>query len=136
MEVPLGDTKGVQEGKSRFREAAINALLSENTIEKAAEKAKVSKRTLLRWMQEPNFRADYARAKANVLKMASAILVRNSAKAALVLAEIFSSEKGGLHQSARVAAAIGNIRLAREAFELESLEERITALEENLRATT
>jgi hypothetical protein len=49
-----------QRGKSRFRELAINALLSESTIEDAAAKATISKRTLLRWLKEPEFREQYA----------------------------------------------------------------------------
>src|ERR1700739_1605886 len=120
----------IRAGKTRLSEKAINALLSENTIEKAAKKANISKRTLLRWMAEPEFRAAYAQAKADILKMASAVLTRNSAKAARVLAESFSSKKGKANQSARVRAAMGSIRLAHEAFELENLEERIRKLEE------
>jgi hypothetical protein len=120
----------VREGKTRLRDAALNALLTENTLEKAARKSGISKRTLIRWMKEPDFRGQYAEAKADALKMASAILTRNASKAALVLAEIFSSKKGKLYQASRVTAAIGNIRLAHEAFELESLEERVRKLEE------
>lgn len=119
-----------QTGKSRFREKAIAALLSESSIEDAATKAGVSKRTLLRWMKDPGFRAEYAEAKADALKMASAILTRNASRAALVLAEVFSSKDGKLYQASRVTAAIGNIRLAHEAFQLESLEERVRKLEE------
>jgi hypothetical protein len=119
----------VREGKTRLWEQAINALLTTNTIEKAAKKVEISKSTLLRWMADPEFRKSYSEAKADALKMASAILVRNASKAALVLAEIFSSKKGKANQSARVAAAIGNIRLAHESFELENFEERLSALE-------
>jgi hypothetical protein len=116
-------------GKTRLREAAINALLSASTIQGAAKKASVSKRTLLRWMKDPDFRKEYAEAKADALKMASAILTRNSAKAASVLCEIFSNRRGRLNQASRVTAAIGNIRLAHESAELEDFEERLSALE-------
>lgn len=124
-----------QRGKSRLREAAVSALLSESTIEKAAEKAGVSKRTLLRWMKDPQFRQQYSTAKAECLKMASAILVRNSAKAADTLFEIFSAKRGKANQAARVSAATNNLRLAHEAFELEDLSERIANLEKNLATT-
>lgn len=115
--------------KNRFREQAINALMSETTIERAARKAQISKSTLLRWMKDPEFRRAYAEAKADCLRMASAILTRNSAKAAVVLAEIFKCKRGKFNQSSRVSAAIGTIRLSHEAFSLEVLEERISKLE-------
>jgi hypothetical protein len=120
----------IRAGKTRLREAAINALLSADTIEKAANKAGISKRTLLRWMKKPEFRAQYAETKSEALKMASGILARNATKAALVLAEIFSLKKGRQNQAARVTAAMGCIRLAHESFELEDLEQRIRKLEQ------
>jgi len=99
--VTRGAKKGAQEGKARLREAAISALLSASTIQGAAKKAGVSRRTLLRWMKEPDFRTEYAQAKSEILRMASAILVRSSAKAALTLAEIFSNKWGRENQAAR-----------------------------------
>jgi hypothetical protein len=114
----------------RMRERAITELLKAKSLDAAARKLGISSKTLSRWLAEPEFRAAYAHAKAEILKMASAVLTRNSAKAAQVLCEIFSSKKGKANQSARVSAAIGNIRLAHESFELESLEERVRQLEE------
>jgi hypothetical protein len=118
-----------QKGKSRFRERAINALLSGDTIEEAAREAGISKRTLLRWLREPEFRAAYTQAKADVLKMASGILTRNMGRAAKVLSEIFDGAPTP-HTGARVTAALGTLRMAFDSFELENLEERIRKLEE------
>lgn len=117
-----------QTGKRRYREKAITALLSSDTIEQAAKEAGISKRTLLRWLSEPEFRAAYAQAKGDVLRTATAILTRNAGRAAKVLAEIFDAEPEA-HQGGRVTAALGTIRLALDAFELESLEERLRKLE-------
>jgi hypothetical protein len=117
-----------QHGKSRFREAAIAALLSESSIGDAAIKSGVSKRTLLRWLKEPDFRRQYAEAKEQILKVATGILARNATKAAQTLEQIFAGEPAP-HQGARTAAAIGTLRLALEAYALESFETRLYRLE-------
>jgi hypothetical protein len=128
----MGDKTVRPRGKSRFREKAITALLSSSSIEAAALEAGISKRTLLRWLQEPEFRAAYAKAKGDVLKTATAILTRNAGRAATVLAEVFEGEPTP-HQGGRVTAALGTLRLAMDAFELESLEERLRRLEDQSR---
>lgn len=117
-----------QKGKEREREKAITALLSSNTLEAAARKSGISKRTLLRWMEEPEFRGAYAKAKRNVLRSATAILTRDSGKAALTLTQVFTA-KPTENQSARVSAAKATLRLALDAFTLEDLEERLRRLE-------
>jgi hypothetical protein len=117
-----------QKGKEREREKAITALLSSNTLEGAARKAGISKRTLLRWMEEPAFREAYRKAKGDVLRTATAILTRDSGKAALTLTKIFTG-KPTENQSARVSAARATLRLALDAFTLEALEERLRRLE-------
>jgi hypothetical protein len=121
-----------QKGKEREREKAINALLSSNTLEGAAKKAGISKRTLLRWMEEPEFRAVYRKAKGDVLRTATAILTRDSGKAALTLTKIFTG-KPTENQSSRVSAAKATLRLALDSFVLEDLEERVRRLEEQPR---
>ena len=117
-----------QKGKEREREKAINALLSSNTLEAAARKAGISKRTLLRWLDETEFRNAYTKAKRDVLRTATAILTRDSGKAALTLTKIFTG-KPTENQSARVSAARATLRLALDAFTLEDLEERLRRLE-------
>jgi hypothetical protein len=112
----------------RLREKAVSLLLSEKTIEAAAEKCGVTKRTMIRWMKDPGFHAEYLEAKVFMLRTATRSLTRNSAKAAEVLAKIFSGRPKP-NQSANVSAAIGTLRLALDAFVLEDLEFRIAALE-------
>lgn len=117
-----------QTGQHRNFDKAINALLATSTIEEAAKQAGLSRRTLLRWLKLPEFRTAYIQAKGEVLRTATGILTRNAGRAADTLAVIFS----GLpepHQSARVAAAVGTLRLSLDAFCLENLEARISALE-------
>jgi hypothetical protein len=117
-----------QKGKEREHEKAVSALLSTNTIEAAARKAGISKRTLLRWMEEPTFRDAYRKTKGDILRMATAILTRDSGKAALTLTKVFTSRPTE-NQSARVSAAKATLRLALDAFVLEDLEERLHKLE-------
>jgi hypothetical protein len=112
----------------RQQERTISALLSSNTLEAAARKAGISKRTLLRWMDLPEFRDAYRKAKGEVLRTATAILTRDSGKAALTLTKIFSG-KPTENQSARVSAAKATLRLALDAFALEHFEERLLRLE-------
>jgi hypothetical protein len=112
----------------RQQEKTISALLSSNTLEAAARKAGISKRTLLRWMEEPEFQDAYTKAKGDVLRTATAILTRDSGKAALTLTKIFSG-KPTENQSARVSAAKAVLRLALDSYVLDSFEARLLALE-------
>jgi transposase-like protein len=121
-----------RKGKAYLHGKAIECLLSETSIEKAAKKCGIAKSTLIRWMRQPEFRTEFANAKADILKMAGAILARNSTKAAVVLAEIFTTKKAKTSQASRVSAAIGVLRLANECFELEAFDERLRRLEEAL----
>lgn len=117
-----------EKNSERLREKAVSLLLSEKTIETAAKKCGVTRRTLHRWMREPQFRAALMEAKAELLKIATRTLFRNSFKAADVLAKIFMG-KPTENQSARVSAAKATLRLALDAFALEDLEERLRRLE-------
>ena len=112
----------------RLREKAVSLLLSEKTIEAAAKKCGVTKRTLIRWMKEADFQTEYQEAKIFMLRTATRSLTRNSAKAADTLAKIFMG-KPKPNQSANVSAATATLRLALDAFALEDLEERLRRLE-------
>ena len=117
-----------EKNSERLREKAITLLLSEKTIEAAAKKCGVTRRTLHRWLRDSEFQAALREAKADLLKTATRILTKNSAKAADVLAKIFLSTPKP-NQSANVSAAIGTLRLALDSFTLEDLEARLAALE-------
>jgi hypothetical protein len=54
--------------RTRLYETAIAALLTETTIEKAAQKCAVSYSTIGRWMKEPEFISMYNEAKQNILE--------------------------------------------------------------------
>jgi hypothetical protein len=54
--------------KSRKREAAIAALLSESTIPEAAQKAGISYHTLKNWLAKEDFLHDYRQARSQVFE--------------------------------------------------------------------
>jgi hypothetical protein len=112
----------------RQQERTISALLSSNTLEAAARKAGISKRTLLRWLDEPGFCNAYRKAKQNALRSATAVLMRNAGKAAVTLGQIFLG-KPTENQSSRVSAARATLTLALHANLLEDVHERLTRLE-------
>ncbi len=112
----------------RQQERTISALLSSNTLEAAARKAGISKRTLLRWLDEPQFCNAYRKAKQNALRSATAVLMRNAGKAAVTLGQIFLG-KPTENQSSRVSAARATLTLALHANLLEDVHERLLRLE-------
>jgi hypothetical protein len=117
-----------QTGKERGCELLIEALLSTNTLTAAAKMAGISKRTVLRRLEEKEFQAAFTKAKRDVLKRAAAILARNSGKAAVTLGQIFLG-KPIENQSARVAAAKATLSLALAALTFEDIDERLRRLE-------
>jgi len=117
------------QAKTRLVERAVAALLSKSTIRAAARECGVSSRTLQRVMKQPEFESAYRDAKSKLVREATAKLTANSGRAAEVLRSIFADRRAT--SGARVAAATNTIRLTLEAFEIEELERRIAALEEN-----
>src|ERR1700733_4507273 len=55
-------------GKGRKRTQAVGALLEARTIAEAAEACKITPRTLLNWLGEPEFQAEYRSAKDQMLE--------------------------------------------------------------------
>ena len=117
---------------NRRQEAAIVALLSHATVEEAAKSAKVGFSTLRRWMEEPAFEAAYRKARRLVFRQAVIKVQQLSTKAVEVLGEVMADKSTPAH--ARVSAAVGLLRFAREGIELEDQNERITAIETTLHA--
>ena len=117
-----------QHGKEREHEKAISALLSSNTIEAAAKRAGISKRTLLRWMERQEFQDAFTKAKRDTLKTATAVLMRNAGRAAVTLGQIFQG-KPKENQSARVSAARATLKLAIDSLMFEDIDARLRKLE-------
>lgn len=115
-------------GKSRKREQAVAFLLVESTIEGAAIRAGIAKRTLLRWLKEPSFQALYQNAKNELLRAATTKLRAKAGEAVNTLASVAGDTDAP--SGARVMAAVQIVRLSLDAEAQETLEARIRALEQ------
>ncbi len=111
---------------------AIAALLSEPTVRKAAEVAKVPERTLYTWLKHPAFAAEYRAARREAVSQAIARTQQFSSAMVNVLLSIAGDSKKPA--AARIAAASKALDIAIKSVELEDLAVRLAALEERYAA--
>ena len=109
------------------QEKAIGALLSESTMEEAAEAAGVNRATIFRWLQQEEFQTAYTQVRRESVKHAIARLQNRSSEAVEVLAEIMKDEMNA--PFARVSAAKAIIEYSIKAVEVEDLAKRLAELE-------
>jgi hypothetical protein len=110
------------------QERAIAALMTEQSILRAAQVAGVGERTLHKWLDSPRFSAEYRRVRREAFRQAISLCQRLSASAVATLAKILGDSKAPY--SAKVAAAQVLLKFGREGIELEDLEARLAALEQ------
>jgi hypothetical protein len=111
--------------KQRKREAAIAALLSSTTIEKAAEKVKISPRTLKRWLAEDkDFKARYEAERMRLVEGATNFLLRLNRRAAATLGKNLAAPKPA--DSTRAAKVI--LELSHRGLEFQQLAAEIAEL--------
>jgi hypothetical protein len=111
----------------RKQEGAIAALLSQRNIEEAARVAGISMRTLLRWLQMPEFKAAYSEARRSAYSQSLARLQQASGAAVATLMKIMVDPNAPA--SSRVRAAHYVLNHATKAIEIEDLGERVKYLE-------
>jgi hypothetical protein len=111
--------------KSRLRERAIAALLSARSLDQAAKKAGLSKATLCRWMQDPEFKAALRAARRNVVDATIGRLQAVTTEAVAALCAALTCEA----PTVRVSAARAILEFSFRSVELMDLEERLSALE-------
>jgi hypothetical protein len=111
----------------RLQEQAIACLLTEPTVQAAADKAGVGVATLGRWLQSRAFRAAYHAARRQVLAGTVQALVLASTDAVAVLAAELKGAKAG----DRIRAAEKILGLALRAESLVNLDDRLSALEDD-----
>jgi transposase-like protein len=75
----------------RRKEAVIAALLSCRTLEEAARTAGIGATTLLRWMKNPEFQAEYRAALNTAVSQANARIQQSSGAAAATIVKIMLS---------------------------------------------
>jgi hypothetical protein len=111
------------------QERAVDALLAEATLERAAARAGVNERTLRRWRQEPAFRAAELAARREVVERAQTVVQQLTTAAALALHRNLTCGKPNVE----VRAAVAVLDQAAKAVELQELVARVEALEQQLR---
>jgi hypothetical protein len=121
---------GHGEKKSRKRELAIAALLSERTVEAAAAKAGVAYRTLKTWLAQPDFLVDYRQARQQVVEAAVGRTQQACCQAVDALVENLSCDNA----AARNAAAKGILEMAVRGVELTDILESIEELKRQVGA--
>jgi transposase-like protein len=111
----------------RKRDAAIDALISQKSVEDAARIAGISASTLSRWMKLPEFEAAYREARRASLSHANARLQQATGAAAMTVLKLMVDASAP--PAVRLRAAECVLDRAAEALETEDLEVRVTALE-------
>ena len=111
----------------RKKDEAIAALLSQRNVEEAARVADVGTRTLLRWLQIPEFQLAYREGRRAAFGQSIARLQQASSAAASTLLKIMLDQN--TPASTRVRAADSVLDHAAKAIELEDIEARVSELE-------
>ena len=112
----------------RKQEEAIAALLTQRNIDEAARTAGISTRTLLRWLQLPEFQKAYRQARRDAYSQAVARLQQGTSAAATILLKTMVDP--GTPASVRVRAAEAIFSHAFKAIEIEDIEARVSELEQ------
>jgi hypothetical protein len=112
---------------SRKQEEAIAALLTQRTVEDAARAVGLGVRTLLRWLQQPEFKAAYRQARREAFSQSIARLQQASGAAVSTLLKVMVDSN--TPASTRVRAADSILNHAASSMELEDIEVRVAELE-------
>ena len=109
------------------KESAITALLTHRNIEEAARAVEISTKTLLRWLQVPEFKDAYRQARRDTFSQSVARLQQASSAAVSTLLKVMVDPN--TPASSRVRAADSILDHAAQAIELEDIEARVADLE-------
>jgi hypothetical protein len=119
---------------ARKKEAAIEALLTQRNLEEAARVAGIGKETLRRWLKLEEFRMAYREARREVFSQSNARLQQACGAAVSTLFKVMVDANSP--PAARVRAAEGILRGAKQAIEFEDIEARLTALERQAKTSS
>ena len=107
---------------TRGQVKALAALVSQPTLTLAAKQARVSERTMYRWLSDNEpFRTEYRRLQREVVSNATYQLMKASNNAVNALTSVMSDPE---------APASSRVQAAKTVLETEDLEERLSNLEE------
>ncbi len=111
----------------RKKEDAIAALLSQRNVDEAARAAGIGTRTLMRWLQIPEFQASYREARRDAFGQSIARLQHAASAAASVLLKVMLDPNAPA--ASRIRAADSVLDHAAKAIEIEDIEVRVSELE-------
>ena len=111
----------------RKMEDAIAALLTQRNVDEAARAAGIGTRTLLRWLQLPEFQKAFRDAKRAAFSQSIARLQQGASAAATTLLKTMIDPN--TPASVRIRAAECVMNHAMKAIETEDIEARVTELE-------
>jgi cytosine/adenosine deaminase-related metal-dependent hydrolase len=111
----------------RKKEEAIAALLTQRNIEDAARVANIGTNTLLRWLQLPEFKAEYRKARREAVRQTTARMQHATGAAGATVLKLMTDPN--VPAAVRLRAAECVLDRATEAIELEDIEERVSELE-------
>jgi hypothetical protein len=111
----------------RKKEETIAALLSQRNVEEAARFVNIGTKTLLRWLQLPEFDRAYREARRAAFSQSIARLQQASSAAAATLLKIMVDPTAPA--ASRIRAADSVLGHAAKAIEIEDIEARVSELE-------
>ncbi len=111
----------------RKKQEAIAALLTHRTTEDAARAVGIGISTLLRWMNEPEFRAAYLQARREAVRQAIARLQQATGAAGATILKLMTDPT--VPAAVRLRAAECVFGLAVKGIEIEDIEVRVSELE-------
>jgi len=117
----------VPEGLTAKQAAAVEALLQQPTMLRAATSVGIGERTLRRWMKAPAFKAALQEARRAAFSQAIGLTQWYAAVAVATLVKVMNDPASPAH--CRVSAAAVLLKFGREGLELDDLADRIEALE-------
>ena len=109
------------------KEGAIAALLSQRNMDEAARAAGIGTKTLLRWLQIPEFQSAYRRARRETFSQSIARLQQGCSAAATTMLKTMVDPTAPASTRLRAAECVMN--QATKAIELEDIEARVSELE-------
>jgi len=112
-----------------YDETLIFALACGSTVEAAASKAGVSKRTVYRRLDDPAFRKTLQTIRADMIYRATGMLTASSMEAVKTLLNLMNT---GVGSTARLGAAKAILELGLKLRQAQEMEDRMAMIEERL----
>jgi hypothetical protein len=117
----------------RKKEEAVAALLSHKSVEDAANSIDVNAGTLLRWLQMPEFRAMYLKARRAAVQQSVARLQQATGAASITMLKLMTDQNAP--PAVRLRAAECVFEIAIKGIEIEDIDARVRQLEEATEAS-